>query len=118
MIDPVELLEELVRVDSVNPAMAGRDLTDRDGLHPLLGPALLTPAVICGGVAPNVVPDRCRSGVGGVPCVVLGPGSIDQAHTDDEWVPLGEVRRGRSSTPRWHGALSDTTLSGGRRGDR
>jgi acetylornithine deacetylase len=145
--------------------------------HPLAGPALLTPAVIGGGVAPNVVPDRCRlwvgrrlapgedpdvalaeidelleglrepgdritrespwllleaveapadhpvvrlavesveavlgwpvtaggvpygtdasnlSGVGGVPCVVLGPGSIDQAHTDDEWVSLGEVRR-------------------------
>jgi acetylornithine deacetylase len=146
--------------------------------HPLAGPALLTPAVIGGGVAPNVVPDRCRlwldrrlaagedpdaalaeiddlleglrergdritrkppwvlleavetpadhpvvrlaeesveavlgrpvtaggvpygtdasnlSGVGGVPCVVLGPGSIDQAHTDDEWVPVGEVRQG------------------------
>jgi acetylornithine deacetylase len=145
--------------------------------HPLAGPALLTAAVIGGGVAPNVVPDRCRlwvdrrlapgedpdaalaeidqlleglrehgdritrkppwllleavetpadhpvvrlaeesveavlgrpvtaggvpygtdasnlSGVGGIPCVVLGPGSIDQAHTDDEWVPLGEVRR-------------------------
>jgi acetylornithine deacetylase len=145
--------------------------------HPLAGPALLTPAVIGGGVAPNIVPDRCRisldrrlapgenpdaalaeidelleglrkrgdritrespwllleavetpadhpvvrlaeesveavlgrpvtaggvpygtdasnlSGVGGIPCVVLGPGSIDQAHTDDEWVPLGEVRR-------------------------
>jgi acetylornithine deacetylase len=144
--------------------------------HPLAGPALLTPAVIGGGVAPNVVPDRCRisldrrlapgedpdvalaeidelldglrergdlitreppwlllvvetpadhpvvrlaeesveavlgrpvtaggvpygtdasnlSGVGGIPCVVLGPGSIDQAHTDDEWVPLEEVRR-------------------------
>jgi acetylornithine deacetylase len=146
--------------------------------HPLAGPALLTPAVIGGGVTPNVVPDRCRlwldrrlapgedpaaalaeiddlleglrergdritrkppwvlleavetpadhpvvrlaeesveavlgrpvtaggvpygtdasnlSGVGGVPCVVLGPGSIDQAHTDDEWVPVGEVRQG------------------------
>jgi acetylornithine deacetylase len=145
--------------------------------HPLAGPALLTPAVIGGGVAPNIVPDRCRllvdrrlapgenpeaalaeidqlleglrergdritrsppwvlleavetpadhpvvrlaeesveavlgrpvtaggvpygtdasnlSGVGGIPCVVLGPGSIDQAHTDDEWVPLEEVRR-------------------------
>jgi acetylornithine deacetylase len=31
------------------------------------------------------------SGVGGIPCVVLGPGSIDQAHTDDEWVSLDEV---------------------------
>jgi acetylornithine deacetylase len=146
--------------------------------HPLAGPALLTPAVIGGGVAPNVVPDRCRlsvdrrlapgespdaalaeidelldelresgdritreppwalleavetpaghpvvrlaeesvqavlgrsvtaggapygtdasnlSGVGGIPCVVLGPGSIDQAHTDEEWVPLDEIRQG------------------------
>ncbi|MFN8622640.1 MAG: M20/M25/M40 family metallo-hydrolase [Chloroflexota bacterium] len=31
------------------------------------------------------------SGVGGIPCVVLGPGSIDQAHTEDEWVPIPEV---------------------------
>jgi acetylornithine deacetylase/succinyl-diaminopimelate desuccinylase-like protein len=146
--------------------------------HPLAGPALLTPAVIHGGVAPNIVPDYCHlsldrrlapgenpdaalaeidelleglrkrgdritrespwlllgavetpadhpvvrlaeesveaalgrpvtaggvpygtdasnlSGVGGVPCVVLGPGSIDQAHTDDEWVPVGEIRQG------------------------
>jgi acetylornithine deacetylase len=145
--------------------------------HPLAGPALLTPAVIHGGVAPNIVPDRCSlsvdrrlapgenpdaalaeidelldelrergdqitrqspwalldavetaaghpvvrvaeesveavlgrsvtaggvpygtdasnlSGIGGVPCVVLGPGSIDQAHTDDEWVGLDEVRK-------------------------
>lgn len=30
---------------------------------------------------------------GGIPCVVLGPGSIDQAHTADEWVPLDEVVR-------------------------
>jgi acetylornithine deacetylase len=29
--------------------------------------------------------------VGGIPCVVLGPGSIDQAHTDDEWVAADEV---------------------------
>jgi acetylornithine deacetylase len=146
--------------------------------HPLAGPALLTPAMIRGGVAPNVVPDRCRlsvdrrlasgenpdaalaeidelldelresgdritreppwalldavetpadhpvvrlaeesvqavlgrsmtaggvpcgtdasnlSGIGGIPCVVLGPGSIDQAHTDEEWVPLDEIRQG------------------------
>jgi acetylornithine deacetylase/succinyl-diaminopimelate desuccinylase-like protein len=24
--------------------------------------------------------------------VVLGPGSIDQAHTEDEWVSIDEVR--------------------------
>jgi acetylornithine deacetylase/succinyl-diaminopimelate desuccinylase-like protein len=146
-------------------------------VHPLAGPALLTTAVIRGGTAGNVVPDRCEitvdrrlapgegpedalgevdavlnelrgredeiareepfavlpavetpsdstivvlaeravesvlgrripaegvsygtdasnlSGFGGIPCVVLGPGSIDQAHTDDEWVSVEEVRQ-------------------------
>jgi acetylornithine deacetylase len=148
--------------------------------HPLTGPALITSAVIRGGVASNLVPDRCEvfldrrlapgevpeevlaevdavlapliaagdelvretpdtqlpaietpsdhplvlaaeritsevlgrpieaggvpygtdasylSGTGGIPCVVLGPGSIDQAHTEDEWVPLDEVRAAQS----------------------
>ena len=27
----------------------------------------------------------------GIPCLVLGPGSIDQAHTADEWVDIDEV---------------------------
>jgi acetylornithine deacetylase len=143
--------------------------------HLLTGPALLSPTMITGGIAPNVVPDRVEvmfdrrlspeetvegaldeieavlaalrgsgmrvsldqpvvglpgfstpatdlmvaaaqqaaaqvtgveeeasgvtystdacylNGVGGLPCVVMGPGSIDQAHTDDEWIDLDEV---------------------------
>ena len=31
------------------------------------------------------------SGAGGVPSIVFGPGSIDQAHTCDEWLPLAEL---------------------------
>lgn len=145
--------------------------------HPLVGPALLTAGVIHGGIAPNVVPERCEivfdrriapgeeaehamkevdevlekvreaghdvvredpylllpavetpadhplvgaaeeaveavlgraevaggapygtdasnlSGPGHIPCVVLGPGSIDQAHSDHEWVPSAEVEQ-------------------------
>jgi acetylornithine deacetylase/succinyl-diaminopimelate desuccinylase-like protein len=144
--------------------------------HPLIGPALITAAVIHGGTGPNVVPEACMIevdrrlapgeepaealaeidrlldrlrtegvvvtrhhpntllpavetpedhpvvriaegavekvlgsparaegapfgtdasnlwGIGRIPCVVLGPGSIDQAHTEDEWVPISEVR--------------------------
>jgi acetylornithine deacetylase len=33
------------------------------------------------------------SGLGGIPCIVLGPGSIDQAHTEDEWVEVDQVVR-------------------------
>jgi acetylornithine deacetylase len=33
----------------------------------------------------------------GVPSVVFGPGSLDQAHTVDEWVSLDEVRLARNS---------------------
>jgi acetylornithine deacetylase/succinyl-diaminopimelate desuccinylase-like protein len=150
-------------------------LADRG--HPLVGPPLLTAAVISGGSAPNVVPDRCEilldrriapgedpdgavaeidealeslrdlghtitcqdpfalfAGVetpedhplvreaehaasalwggavraqgvpystdacqlaahGRIPCVVLGPGSVDQAHTVDEWIDLRELEQ-------------------------
>jgi acetylornithine deacetylase len=139
--------------------------------HPPAGAALLTPAVIQGGTAVNVVPDRCEvrfdrrlapgesveaalaevdavlaplraagdrivradptlvlpaaetaaddphirtvervtgnaaegapyctdacvlSGEHGIPFTVLGPGSIEHAHTPEEWVSLDEVRR-------------------------
>ncbi|MFH1571826.1 MAG: M20 family metallopeptidase [Gemmatimonadota bacterium] len=30
----------------------------------------------------------------GIPALVLGPGSIDQAHTRDEWLALDQLRRG------------------------
>jgi acetylornithine deacetylase len=30
----------------------------------------------------------------GTPCVVFGPGDIDQAHTRDEWIDLDQVRLG------------------------
>jgi acetylornithine deacetylase len=54
--------------------------------------AELGEAVTAGGV-PYGTDASNLSGVGGIPCVVLGPGSIDQAHTDDEWVDLAEVER-------------------------
>lgn len=34
-----------------------------------------------------------RISAAGVPCVVFGPGSIDQAHTADEWISLDELQQ-------------------------
>jgi acetylornithine deacetylase len=170
-------------VNAVVAAARAVDALDRELVrplaaldHPLTGPATLTPTVIRGGIAPNVVPDTCEVvldrrtapgttasraleeieavleplrragddlrvsepfvalpsvetpadaavvdaaeqaasrvlarpvtaggvafatdachlfGHGGIPSVVLGPGSIDQAHTVDEWVDLREVQ--------------------------
>ena len=37
-----------------------------------------------------------------VPAIVLGPGDIAQAHTDDEWIAdRGDRRRGDRSMPSW-----------------
>lgn len=64
--------------------------------HPLVqvaeeaASAVLGRPIQAGGV-PYGTDASNLSGVGGIPCVVLGPGSIDQAHTDDEWVSLDEV---------------------------
>jgi acetylornithine deacetylase len=46
--------------------------------------------VVAGGV-PYGTDASNLSGIGGIPCVVLGPGSIDLAHTDHEAVALAEV---------------------------
>jgi acetylornithine deacetylase len=37
------------------------------------------------------VPERLRERAG-IPAVICGPGSIDQAHKADEWVALSELR--------------------------
>lgn len=38
--------------------------------------------------------DASFFGPAGIPSVIFGPGSIDQAHSDDEWVEIDEVARG------------------------
>ena len=52
--------------------------------------SVLGTAVSAGGV-PYGTDASNLAGLGGIPCVVLGPGSIDQAHTDEEWVSTDEV---------------------------
>jgi acetylornithine deacetylase/succinyl-diaminopimelate desuccinylase-like protein len=106
--DPADALAE---VDALlEPLRAAGDAIVREEPRILL-PAVETPAdhllvrtveatvtrvtgrsVTAGGV-PYGTDASYLSGSGGIPCVILGPGSIDQAHTDDEWVPIREVRQ-------------------------
>jgi len=39
--------------------------------------------------------DASVLGQGGIPSVVFGPGDIAQAHTDNEWISLAELERGK-----------------------
>lgn len=41
----------------------------------------------------------------GVPAIAFGPGSIQQAHTKDEFIEAAEVERGTEVFSRWFGAL-------------
>ena len=50
----------------------------------------------CHALPPLAGPGRCLAKslgqkAAGVPTVVFGPGSIDQAHTCDEWIDVAEV---------------------------
>ena len=70
-----------VETDAADPVMVAAERA---------ASATLGRTVVAGGVP--FATDACHLlGTGGIPCVVLGPGSIDQAHTADEWVDLREV---------------------------
>ncbi|HWO70030.1 MAG TPA: M20/M25/M40 family metallo-hydrolase [Actinomycetota bacterium] len=66
--------------------------------HPLVEAAegavrdVLGRTEIAGG-APYGTDASNLAGLGGIPCVVLGPGSIDVAHSSDEWVRIHEVQQ-------------------------
>lgn len=94
-----EVLQEVTQddarivLDEPIVALPGMD-TPAD--HPLVRAAEEAVAAVLGERAPaggvTYSTDGCHlSGRGNLPCLVYGPGSIDQAHTDDEWIDLDEV---------------------------
>ena len=46
---------------------------------------------LTGGIATGKSYVRARIAAAGVPTVVFGPGSIEQAHTVDEWIEVVQV---------------------------
>lgn len=103
--DTVGLLEDVIRIDPSNSATAG--LGKESLTKPL--PEVLADAC-CMISTPEGAPDRrnviaglpgradapklfLEANVDTVPCAMLGPGSIDPAHTANEWLPVLEVRQ-------------------------
>jgi succinyl-diaminopimelate desuccinylase len=48
-----------------------------------------------GGV-PYCTDANILTGYAGIPSIVLGPGSIDQAHAPEEWVNIDQIRQAAS----------------------
>lgn len=80
-------------VEHESPFLEGEPLPD--GANTVLAERLATISRSLGGRGECIgVPfgtDAAQIALAGVPSVVFGPGSIDQAHTADEWLPLDEL---------------------------
>lgn len=104
--DPAEVVADIERLlDEVRERHPGSVVhVGAPVIHPALDPLVGAPfAAHVGTVLATLGLDDCASGVGygthastlssvaGIPAVVLGPGSIQQAHGEDEWIDLAEV---------------------------
>jgi acetylornithine deacetylase/succinyl-diaminopimelate desuccinylase-like protein len=73
-----------------------------DPTHPLL-----TKLAAC-GAKPIGAPwfcDACFFAERGMPAIAMGPGSIEQAHTQDEWIAAAELERGAEFFSRFLASL-------------
>jgi acetylornithine deacetylase len=68
--------------DDHNPAVAGA-----------MAAAATDAGIACQSIGVPYGTDAAAYDAAGVPSVVFGPGSIDQAHTADEWVSLDELEQ-------------------------
>jgi acetylornithine deacetylase len=80
-------------IEHEQPFMTGFGLADRDNLK--LAAHMVAAAKSAGIAAqPTGVPygtDAAAIAAAGVPSIVFGPGSIDEAHTADEWLSLDQL---------------------------
>lgn len=90
---PLEGLDATVELGPVDLAMPGLD-TPRN--HPLVEAACFVADQMGGRGMPSGAGYGTDAStywhVGGIPCVVLGPGDIAEAHTDSEWIAQDELR--------------------------
>ena len=82
----LELPLEIVRPHENPPMETAAD-------HPMIR-ALLATDPTCGLAGAPWFSDAAHLSHGGVPSICIGPGSIDQAHTADEFIDLAELEAG------------------------
>ncbi len=77
------------------PYMQGPALSDEEnrGLADQMVRIVTGVAGDCRPVGVPYATDAAFIAAAGIPTVVFGPGSIDQAHTDDEWLPLDQLEQ-------------------------
>ncbi|MGE0606734.1 MAG: M20 family metallopeptidase [Pirellulales bacterium] len=81
-------------VDHEPPFMRGVALPDGDNKTVADRLAAVATSIVgrCRQIGVPYGTDASKIALDGVPSIVFGPGSIDQAHTCDEWLPLAELQ--------------------------
>ncbi len=106
--EPQQAFEELVafvaehadtadcRIEQETPWMLGRSL-DEHPANRQWGEQVAAAARSAGNSSELIRVPYCTDASAiaqlGIPAIVFGPGSIDQAHTDDEWIALDQLER-------------------------
>jgi acetylornithine deacetylase len=85
------------------PYMQSRGLSDTQNgplAERLISAVKTATGVDCRSIGVTFGTDAGCYDATGIPTVVFGPGSIEQAHTADEWAPLAEVQQAADSLVR------------------
>ncbi len=105
---PLGLLREFVQqhdaTAKVSPLGATSPCLDTSAADPFVQKLVAAGAALTG--APWFCDAAFLSEIGGVPAVAIGPGSIAQAHTKDEWIEVAELERGAEFWVKWLQGLS------------
>ncbi len=80
-------------IEHDRPFLIGLGLADKlnGALADRMATAARTAGIACEKVGVPYGTDAAAIAAAGVPSIVFGPGSIDQAHTADEWLSLAEL---------------------------
>lgn len=100
---PLELLRDFVRqhdaAATVEPRGPIQPCLDTPASDPFVRKLVDAGAALAG--APWFCDAAFLSDIAGVPAVALGPGSIAQAHTRDEWIEVAELQKGADFWKKW-----------------